>query len=153
MTAETEAERVLPGERAKTVVALEVLLRVVRLAMDCFPDDDLETIMVFLTVAAASSSSHLRDPQLRASLDGSPLPDHLHKTISGRAVAQSTGLPRETVRRRLDALVASGRLTREPRGVRTSSGVISRDRNLEFARSLIQELTSASARISRYDVS
>ncbi|GAA0643732.1 hypothetical protein [Brevundimonas lenta] len=149
----TEAQRVLPGERAKAVAALEVLLRIMRLAVDCFPDDDLETILVLLTVAAASSGSHLRDPAILASMDGGPVPDHLHKPISGRAVAQSTGLPRETVRRRIDALVSAGRLTREARGVRTSTGVITRNRNLEFSRQLIQELTSASARINRYDVS
>ena len=148
-----EAETVLPGERAKAVTALEVVLRILRKAVDCFPDDDLETILVFLTVAAASSASHLRDPALLASLDGSPLPDHLHKPISGRAVAHSTGLPRETVRRRIDALVASGRLTREARGVRTSTGVISRNQNLEFARFVINELNNAPARMSRFDVS
>lgn len=140
-----------PGERAKAMAALEVLLRIWRQAVDCFPDDDLDTVLVYLTVAAASSSSHLRDPALVAGLDDAPLPDHLHRPTSGRAVAEATGLPRETVRRKIDALVAGGRLARDARGVRTISGSISHARNLEFLRFLIRELSAASGRIGRFD--
>lgn len=149
----TESQRdVQPGERAKAIAALESLLRMWRKAVDCFPDDDLETILIMLTVAAASAGSHLRDPAIVAAMDAAALPDHLHKPISGRAVAQSTGLPRETVRRRIDTLVAAGRLTRDAKGVRTNEGVISRKRNLEFIRFVIHELNSAQARLGRYDV-
>lgn len=150
MSRDGEAEVVKPGERAKALVAVESLLRIARKAMDCFPEDDLETILVLLTVGAASSGSHLRDPAMVVQMDTTPVPDALHKPISGRAVAQSTGLPRETVRRRIDALVAAGRLTREPRGVRTSEGVLLKNRNLEFVRFLIQELNSSSVRMGRY---
>ena len=77
-------------ERVKAVVAIESLLRILRHAVDCFPDDDLETFVVYLTVAAASTGSHLRDRGMLQSLDGGPLPTRLHKPISGRAVAEST---------------------------------------------------------------
>lgn len=143
--------KVRPGERVKAVAALEILLRIWRQAVDCFPDDDLETILVYLTVAAASTTRHLRDPALLLKLDGGPLPDDLHRPTSGRAVAQATGLPRETVRRRIDALVTSGRLVRDTRGVRTIADTISLNRNLEFMRFLIHELTTASSRLARYD--
>ncbi len=146
-----DTAEVRPGERVKAVAALEVLLRIWRQAVDCFPDDDLETILVYLTVAAASTARHLRDPALLANLDGGPLPDALHRPTSGRAVAEATGLARETVRRRIDALVASGRLVRDARGVRTISDSISLNRNLEFMRFLIHELTTASGRLARYD--
>ncbi|HZV84267.1 MAG TPA: hypothetical protein VFF48_04690 [Brevundimonas sp.] len=146
-----EDPNVRPSERVKAMVAIETLLRIWRQAVDCFPDDDLETILVYLTVAAASASSHLRDPAVMAKLDDGPLPDQLHRPISGRAVAEATGLARETVRRRIDALVASGRLLRDARGVRTISGSISHDRNLEFLRFLTRELTAASARLKRFD--
>ncbi|KQW82229.1 hypothetical protein [Brevundimonas sp. Root1279] len=149
MTMDGEAE-VKPGERARAVVAVESLLRIARKAMDCYPQDDLETILVLLTVGAASSGSHLRDPAMLAHMDTEPVPDAQHKPISGRAVAQSTGLPRETVRRRIDALVAAGRLTREPRGVRTSEGVLMKNRNLEFVRFVIQEMNSSAVRMGRY---
>jgi hypothetical protein len=148
---ESEAMVVRPGERAKALVAVESLLRMLRKASDCFPDDDLETILVLLTVAAASGASYLRDPAAMARMDVEALPDEMHKPVSGRAVAQATGLARESVRRRIDALVASGRLTRDARGVRTSSGVISRSRNLEFARFLIQEMNGAAGRLARLD--
>lgn len=140
-----------PGERARAVQAVEILLRVLRKAMDCFADDDIETILVFLTVAAASAGRHLRDPDLLEALSGDPLPDHLHQPISGRAVAASTGLPRETVRRRLDTLVAQGRLARDGRGVRTLSDTLTQRRNREFAHTLVQELRNASMRLSRFD--
>lgn len=140
-----------PGERIKAVAALEVLLRIWRRAVDCFPDDDLETILVYLTVAAASTSLHLRDPGLIAELDGAALPDALHKPTSGRAVAEATGLARETVRRRIDSLVASGRLVRDARGVRTITNSINLNRNLEFLRFLIHELNAAPDRIGRFE--
>ncbi len=140
-----------PRERFKAVAAIEVLLRVWRHAVECFPDDDLETILVYLTVAAASASSHLRDPELMTELNGGPLPDHLHRPTSGRAVAQATGLARETVRRRIDALVASGRLVRESGGVRTISDTLGRDRNLEFARVITRELIAAPDKLRRFD--
>jgi hypothetical protein len=143
---------VRPGERAKTLAALEVLLRIVRKGVDCFPDDDLETIIVYLSVAAASTSRHLRDPAVLALMAEEPIPDHLHRAISGRAVAQATGLPRETVRRRIEALVAAGRLTREADGVRTGAGELTKGQNLEFIRFLIHEMDTASARVGRFDV-
>ena len=138
------------GERIKAVAAVEILLRIWRQTVDCFPDDDLETILVYLTVAAASTTSHLRDPELIAELDGGALPDALHRPTSGRAVAEATGLPRETVRRRLDALVVAGRLARDERGVRTISNTIMHDRNLEFVRFLIRELSVASTKLGRF---
>lgn len=144
-------DQIQPGERIRAVAAVEVLLRVWRHAVDCFPDDDLETILVYLTVAAASASSHLRDPELILSLDNGPLPDHLHKPTSGRAVAEATGLARETVRRRIDALVASGRLVREAGGVRTISDTLNLNRNQQFARLVTRELIAAPDRLRRFD--
>lgn len=142
---------VKPGERVRAVAAVEVLLRIWRQAVDCFPEDDLETILVYLTVAAASTTSHLRDPGLIADLDGAALPDALHKPTSGRAVAEATGLARETVRRRIDALVLSGRLVRDARGVRTVTNSMTLNRNLEFLRFLVHELNAAPGRIGRFD--
>ncbi len=139
------------GERAKTIAAFEVMLRILRKAVDCFPDDDIETVIVFMTVAAASTSRHLRDPAVLDYVDHEPLPDHLHRPTSGRAVAQASGLPRETVRRRIDQLVKSGLLTRDHGGVRTSSGLLNRDDLLEFARFTVQELSTVSARLGRFD--
>jgi hypothetical protein len=139
------------GERAKAIVSFEAVLRILRKAIDCFPDHDLEAIVVFLTVSAASTGRHLRDPAVLDLVDHAPLPDHLHGTISGRAVAQATGLPREAVRRRIDALVKSGLLTREAHGVRTGAGLLSEDHILDFARFTVRELSTVSGRLGRLD--
>lgn len=143
---------VLPGERAKAIASLEILLRMIRKAVDCFPEDDLETIVVALTVAVASSGRHLRDPAILDLMTDENLPPDLLRPTSGRAIAEATGLPRESVRRRIDQLVAAGRLTREAGGVRMSEGALQRNRNLEFVRFLIQEMDTASARIRRFDI-
>lgn len=142
---------IAPGERPMAIAAIEILLRTWRKGMECFPGDDLETILVFLTVASASAGRHLRDADVLAIVNERPLPDHLHRPISGRAVAESTGLPRETVRRKLEALVAEGRLVKDGRGVRTISGTLASHRNLEFARFLIQEFSAAPRRLARFD--
>lgn len=142
---------VLPGERAKTVQAVEVLLRMLRTALDCYPGDDLETIIVFLTVASGSAGQILRDPDMLRTVDEGPLPDAMFRPVSGRAIAASCGLPRETVRRRLDHLVAQGRLMREPQGYRLRSGAITQPGNLEFGRAIIRELEAAPRRLARLD--
>lgn len=147
----TPCAEISAGERAKTIVAFEAMLRILRKAADCFPDEDIETIIVFMTVATASTSRHLRDPAILDLVDQAPLPDHLHRPTSGRAVAEASGLPRETVRRRINDLVKAGLLKRDRGGVRTTSGLLNRADLLEFARFTVQELSTVSARLSRLD--
>jgi len=136
-----------PADRLRAIIAVEVMLRMLRHAVDSFPGDDLETIVVLLTVAAASTSGHLRDPTLLRNLGEEHLPDVLHRPISRRAVAAATGLPRETVRRRVQALVDDGRLVADSRGVRTKTGIFARNRNLQFVRELGRELMIANERL------
>ena len=149
-TDDVDPEGVAFGERAKAIAAIEILLRILRKASDCFEGDDLETILVMLTVAAASSGKYLRDVGLLESLGTDPLPDHLHKPTSGRSIAESTGLARETVRRRLKTLVAEGRLLGDERGFRTVSGSLTVNRNLEFVRFMIAELNAAPQKLARF---
>jgi hypothetical protein len=67
--------------------------------------------LIVLTVAISTVQKYMRqpvpDPAYRASV---PLPDTLSGGISRRAIARSTGLPTETVRRCVEELVAIGRL-------------------------------------------
>ena len=139
------------GERARALVAVEVLLRLVRHARDCFPDDDLETVIVYLTVVCASVGAHVRDPELLASLGENDLPEQFIRPTSGRAIAESTGLPRESVRRRIDALVARGWLVRDGRGVRSVEGTMHVGKNRAFSQALIQELSAAPGKLARFD--
>lgn len=72
---------------------------------------DPTTMLVYMTVALAAVQKLARQPAFPESMRGSePLPQHLVGTISRRAVASATGIPRETVRRIIDKLLKDGRL-------------------------------------------
>ncbi len=126
--------------RRKALIACQGLARILHKAVDCY-DGDLESFAIYLSVVCASLSAAHRDPDVLAlPADAGPLPDSYHRPVSRRAIAASTGLPRETVRRKIAQLVAAGRLTEEPQGVRTQSGVLGLQRNAEFAVVLIREI-------------
>jgi hypothetical protein len=139
------------GERAKGVAAIEALLRMLFLMRDCFPEDDLETVAVYLTVASASTGWSLRDLALLREIGPGPLPEGFQHPTSARAVAESAALPRETVRRKLRALVSAGRIVEDKAGFRIPSDAIDAGRNLEFCRRLVREIKAAPRRISSFD--
>lgn len=140
-----------PGERARTLAAAEVLLRLLSHARECFPDQDIDTVTVWLTVASACSSAHMRDRPLLERLAGGPLPQELKRSVSARAVAASTGLPRETVRRKLKALAAAGTLVEDEDGFRTIHDLLGQGRIREFANRILAELEAAPRRIRTFD--
>jgi hypothetical protein len=83
--------------------------------------------LIVLTVAISTVQKYMRqsvrDPAYRASV---PLPEALSGGISRRAIARSTGLPTETVRRCVEELVEIGRLEiLTAQKVRTPPGSIS----------------------------
>jgi len=91
---------------------------VLRLGMDYFLrlatafarvfDGDVTTALVFLSVAQASVK-HLNAPTAISPLTVNGLfPDHLRRSISVLAVAESLGSPYETVRRHVNRLVDRG---------------------------------------------
>ena len=145
-----DREDVAFDERARGIASIEILLRILRKASDRFQGDDLETVVILLTVASASTGRYLRDYGTLEALGTDPLPGHLHRPTSGRSIAESTGLPRETVRRRLNALVADGRLLKDERGFRTVSGQMTINRNMEFVRFMTAELNTASQKLARF---
>jgi hypothetical protein len=140
-----------PHLRMKTLAGVDVFLRLLRCAIDCFPESDLESMVVFLSVVAASAGGALRDPEARELARDAPLPERYFRAVSRRAIAEATGLPREVVRRRIAKLIAKGELEEFAGGVRPTPDVLGRGRYLEFARTLVSELASANGRISRYD--
>ena len=142
---------VQPGERLQALRAVEILLRIQRLAMDHFPGDDLETVAVFLTVAAASMAPVHRDEAALKIIRRDPLPPDWYRPISGRAVAASTGFARETVRRRLEHLIQAGQIDRVEGGYCLAEGALSRGQNLAFVRALIHELDTAHQHLARCD--
>ncbi|MBN9319278.1 MAG: hypothetical protein BGN86_16125 [Caulobacterales bacterium 68-7] len=143
--------QVRPSERAKGVAAIQSLLRLMSLMRDCYPQDDFEKVAVFLSVVSASTGWTLRDKQLLRGMGAGPLPDGLQRHISARAVAESLAMPRETVRRKLRELAASGKIIEGPEGFRIPSDAIHKDRNLEFCRGIVAEFQAAPRRISQFD--
>lgn len=143
---------VAPGERAKAVAAVDILLRALSLARQCFPDDDLETVVVYLTVASASVGTVIRDMEFLERLGSEPLAPGLQRPIGARAVSASSGLPRETVRRKLKLLVAQDRILENEHGYSIMSDTLRRENNLQFGRGLIAELERAAGKLSKYDL-
>ena len=129
---------------------MESFLRLLRHTKNCFPDDDFETVAIYLTVAAASAGHALRDSALLAKLAGGPLPDDQHRPTSRRAIATATGLPRETVRRKLKELIDAGRLIEVKGRVRIPHDTLGRGHNRQFAALLIAELAAGARRVEQF---
>ncbi len=65
--------------------------------------------MIYLTIAMASIQRFARRPALHRAYPGmAPLPAAERGAISRRALAEATGLPRETVRRVVNELIEAG---------------------------------------------
>ncbi|MGL4542803.1 MAG: helix-turn-helix domain-containing protein, partial [Polymorphobacter sp.] len=74
-------------------------------------------LVVFLTVATASVQRFVRRTDISETERGcAPMRPEDFGMISGRAVAEATGMPRETVRRMLVELIEEGLLERRPQG-------------------------------------
>lgn len=77
--------------------------------------------IVYLTVVTASIQRYVRRPGLEEKYRGiEPLPADALGSISRRAIASAAGLPRETVRRVVNDLLASGYLGEVENGGVTS---------------------------------
>ena len=136
--------------RLKGAVACDSLLRLFSLSARL--TGDLQSSAVYLAVISASVSAALRDPIVRAKYATDiPLPDHMRRSVSRRAVAESLGLPRETVRRKVAALIGSGHLVIEGDGVRATGPVLEHGENLQFAIDVLRELERTSTAIRRID--
>src|ERR1700759_3190021 len=115
------------------LIVFEGLLRVMRAAGDTY-GHDYEAILIYWSVIVASVGRYLRNDDQAKLIEsgGAPLPEEEHHPISARAIAEATGLPRETVRRKIAALVADGFLAQDSRGVRTKPGLMSQRDNAQF---------------------
>jgi hypothetical protein len=117
---------------ANGLIALEGLLRVMRAAGDTY-GHDYEAILIYWSVVIASVGRILRSADLDLLMEnGGPLPEEDHHPVSARAIAEATGLPRETVRRKIAALVAAGHLAQDSRGVRSLPALIDQRGNKGF---------------------
>ncbi len=98
-------------------------------------ENDLEAALIFLTISNRNSEKAMHDPKLReiyGSYNTTIPPEHT-LLISRMALARATGLPRETVRRKVAKLVANGWVLEVPGGLRARPDL---NRHAEYIRSL-----------------
>ena len=130
---------------AQGLITVEGLLRIMRAAGDAY-GHDYEAILIYWSVAIASVGRFLRSDDLITLIEsGGPLPEEDHHPVSARAIAEATGLPRETVRRKIAHLVADGHLVQDARGVRTFPGLLNQRGNEVFVRQAAREIKRMSA--------
>jgi CRP-like cAMP-binding protein len=143
-----------PGEKnlnLRALIAAESLLRILRLAIE-HHEGDLESFAVYLAVITAGSGRMLRDPELQARYgDSEPLPDEARAGISRRAIADSLGLPRETVRRKIARLIER-ELVFERDGLVAAHAPVVPDRPQarEFTDGMIREFERAGGLLQRH---
>jgi hypothetical protein len=130
---------------ANGLIAVEGLLRIMRAAGDTY-GHDYEAILIYWSVAIASVGRILRSDDLTLLMEsGGPLPEEAHHPVSARAIAEATGLPRETVRRKIAVLVAAGHLAQDSRGVRTIPALIDQRGNRQFVLTATREIKRMAA--------
>ena len=79
---------------------------------------DYEMTLLFLAISTRNEHNVMNDPELRAryaSFD-EVIPPSLYTPISRLALARSTGLPRETVRRKVAKMIELGVVVEDKRG-------------------------------------
>jgi hypothetical protein len=134
--------------RRRSVLAIEALLRILHRALEIY-DGDLDDLVIYLAVVSASVGAAARDTDLAASPPKGRVPARYYRGVSRRAIAASTGLPRETVRRRIASFVERGMLIEQGAYVRAPEGLLERADHREFAEQLIQEFQRTASQLSR----
>lgn len=105
--------------------AVEFVVRYIREAAALF-DNDYDRAIIFLTVLEANGRQNIREAFFREKYADvrDSLPVELVRPVSRLALAESLGMPRETVRRKIAALIEDGFLEEVGDGVITARGVI-----------------------------
>jgi hypothetical protein len=141
----------IPWEfRRQTMTCSEALLRILREGMYSY-GDDLEAFMIYLAVACANVGGAIRDPGLIAEPPPGRMARRYYRNVSRRAIAASTGLPRETVRRKIADFLESGALVADGAGVRIPEGVIEQGHNYRFAQVLVREFRRTGSALAALD--
>lgn len=106
-------------------------------------DQRLDPAMVLIaaTVGVGTIERSMRDGAARRARGGDAAPPAV-RPMSRRAIAVATGLPRETVRRRVKRLVELGILTEDSRGVRCAEAA-SAEKMARVARLLAHQVAIA----------
>jgi hypothetical protein len=135
--------------RRQTFAASEGLLRILHKAVSDY-GGDLDGFIVYLAITCASVGGALRNPDHSANPPpAGPMPEAMLRPVSRRAIAASTGLPRETVRRKVAQFLEAGLLIGEGSGVRIPTLLLEDPRNRDFARTLIREFSRTAEDLER----
>ena len=108
-----------PQSRVIAHFVAEFILRTAEGLSEVF-NHDYEAAVLFITISVRNSDKAMHDPKLRemyASFKNDVLPEH-SLFVSRMALARATGLPRETVRRKVAKLIAKGWVEEHPEGLR-----------------------------------
>jgi hypothetical protein len=108
-----------PHSRVIAHFLVEFILRSAESVAASF-DYDYEEALIFLTISNRNSEKVMNDARLRERYGSytSTIPEEHALLISRLALARATGLPRETVRRKVSKLIARGLVIELPGGLR-----------------------------------
>lgn len=111
-------------------------------------------LLLYMTIMMAAVQRVMRGDELPDDLrDATPLPDEYVRYISRRALAEATGLSRETVRRMVAEMLDEGLLTEGPRGgLAAKSGLLAQTRVQQGLSALITEFGSITERLLKLGV-
>lgn len=114
--------------RASAFAMINAYLNQQRIMMDALKMD-LTELTIYLVVTIAGIQRLVRLPDIPEAYRGyEPLPATLVGPISRRAIAEASGIPRETVRRTVNDLIRRGHLVAAGRqGVTTARGTVARE--------------------------
>lgn len=98
-----------PHVRPINFAGIELLLDLLHYVRNFYGDVDLETLLVLLCVSDATMRPFMLEASQAQKVMHLPKPpDEIRGSISRRAIADKTGLPRETVRRKTLELTEKG---------------------------------------------
>jgi hypothetical protein len=117
-----------PNSYSRTLAfySTEYLLRTLHNLGPTF-DYDYERMIITLSVTMSNIQHLLNSPEQLAPFDdvSTAIPAELQRPVTRLAITRATGLPRETVRRKVALLIKAGMLVSDERGgVRLTSGAL-----------------------------
>jgi hypothetical protein len=136
--------------RLKGANVIEGVLRLFRLPIEYF-DGDLESFVVYLAIVAANFSRFRRGPERLLYADENYPPAEERLPVSRRAVAESVGFPRETVRRKIAELIDKGHVIQVRGGLVAVPPVLEQGRNREMVLDAIKVFERVATELRQSD--
>jgi len=136
------------ASRSINAFSVEFVVRYMREAANLF-DNDYDRAIIFLSILQANGRQNIREPFFRQEYADvrKSLPSELARPVSRLGLAESLGMSRETVRRKVAALIKDGYLEEVDDGVITARGVIGNEafrsaqmRAISYMRQLLSDL-------------